>query len=76
MMRQHLLIVVRALEELNPGVERPAVSLDEDFDAVDRRVEGVRAKRAALDGRGEGVRVLRRDVHRVGDDLGCSCENM
>merc|ERR1719321_426804 len=34
-----LLVVVRALEELDPGVERPAVSPDEDLDAVDGRVE-------------------------------------
>ena len=34
-LRQDLLIVVRALEKLNPGVQRPAVSPDENFDAVD-----------------------------------------
>merc|ERR1719331_2575533 len=52
-----LLVVVRPLEELDPRVERPPVSPDEDLDAVDRRVEGVRAKRSTLDRRGEGVRV-------------------
>ena len=38
----------------------------EDLDAVDRRVEGVRAERAALHGRREGRRVGRREF-----DLGC-----
>ena len=47
-----LLVVVGALEELDPGVERPAVSLEEDLDAVDRRVERVRAEGATLDGCG------------------------
>merc|ERR1719213_1570690 len=34
-----LLVVVRALEELDSGVERAAVGLEEDLHAVDRRVE-------------------------------------
>merc|ERR1719171_1752349 len=42
----HLLVVVRALEELEPRVERPAVRVEEHLHAVDRRVEGVRAEGA------------------------------
>merc|ERR1719217_1276357 len=51
-----LLVVVGALKKLDPGVQRPAVSLDEDLDAVDRRVEGVGAERTTLDGRRHRVR--------------------
>ena len=74
MLRQHLLVVVRALEELDPRVERPAVGLDEDLDAVDRRVEGVRAEGTALHGRREGLRVGRRQSDIFGDDFGCDRE--
>ena len=68
MLRQHLLVVVRALEELDPRVERPAVSLDEDLHAVDRRVERVRAEGTALHGRREGLRVGRRQSDIFGDE--------
>merc|ERR1719171_2879508 len=64
-----LLVIVGALEELDPRIERPAVSLDEDFDAVDRRIEGVRAESPTLDGRCEGMCVLRGHVNILGDNV-------
>mmetsp|Transcript_10709 Transcript_10709/g.28583 ORF Transcript_10709/g.28583 Transcript_10709/m.28583 type:complete len:349 (-) Transcript_10709:56-1102(-) len=63
----HLLVVVRALEELDARVERAAVSLEEDLNRVDESVERVGAERATLDGRRRGDALLRRvlDVVRV-----------
>merc|ERR1719359_91383 len=65
-----LLIVVRALEELDSGVERAAVGLEEDLHAVDRRVERVGAEGAALDGRGGLHAISGGHVHNVGDHVG------
>merc|ERR1711988_704186 len=48
----HLLVVVWALEKLNAGVERAAVSLEEYLHAVNRWVERVRAEGTTLDGHG------------------------
>jgi len=55
-----LLVVVRALEQLDPGVERTAIRLQIDLSAVNRRVERVGAEGTALDGRGGGSAVGRR----------------
>mmetsp|Transcript_35154 Transcript_35154/g.92158 ORF Transcript_35154/g.92158 Transcript_35154/m.92158 type:complete len:230 (+) Transcript_35154:324-1013(+) len=65
-----LLIVVGALEQLDARVERPAVRLEEHLHAVDRRVEGVRAERTALDGHRRREALGRRAVDAVGDDVG------
>eukprot|EP00618_Florenciella_parvula_P036452 CAMPEP_0119542252 /NCGR_PEP_ID=MMETSP1344-20130328/53465_1 /TAXON_ID=236787 /ORGANISM="Florenciella parvula, Strain CCMP2471" /LENGTH=338 /DNA_ID=CAMNT_0007586433 /DNA_START=151 /DNA_END=1163 /DNA_ORIENTATION=- len=62
----HLLVVVRALEELDARVERAAVSLEEDLDRVDERVERVGAERAALNGRGGSEAIGRRVLDVVG----------
>ena len=69
-----LLVVVGALEQLDARVERPAVGLEEDLDAVDDRVERVGAERAALDGRGRGEAVGRRVVDVVGEHVGADGE--
>ena len=65
-----LLVVVRALEELDARVERPAVRAEEDLDRVDEGVERVRAERAALDGRGRFRAVGRRALDVVGEHVG------
>ena len=67
---QHLLVVVGALEELDAGVQRPAVSLDEDLDAVDGRIEGVRAESTALDGHSGSQAIVRGHVDVFGDYMG------
>eukprot|EP00967_Tisochrysis_lutea_P000920 scaffold1207_cov25-Tisochrysis_lutea.AAC.1 len=66
----HLLVVVRALEELNARVERAAVGLDEDLDRVDRWVEGVGAEGAALDNHGAVEDIGRRLVDAVCTHVG------
>ena len=71
---QHLLVVVGALKELDPGVQRPAVSLDEDLDAVDGRIEGVRAESTALDGHSGSQAIVRGQVDVFGDYIGCDRE--
>mmetsp|Transcript_10700 Transcript_10700/g.28540 ORF Transcript_10700/g.28540 Transcript_10700/m.28540 type:complete len:223 (-) Transcript_10700:56-724(-) len=62
-----LLVVVRALEELDASVERAAVGLEENLNRVHHGVERVGAERATLDGRRRGDALLRRvlDVVRV-----------
>mmetsp|Transcript_16979 Transcript_16979/g.39763 ORF Transcript_16979/g.39763 Transcript_16979/m.39763 type:complete len:349 (-) Transcript_16979:67-1113(-) len=62
----HLLVVVRALEELDACVERAAVSLEEDLNRVDESVERVGAERAALNGRGGSEAIGRRVLDVVG----------
>merc|ERR1719353_1181956 len=57
-----LLVVVRALEELDPRVERPAVSVDEHLDAVHGRVKGVGAEGSSLDRHGGRSGIRRRLV--------------
>eukprot|EP00962_Isochrysis_galbana_P055871 scaffold27688_cov108-Isochrysis_galbana.AAC.1 len=57
-----LLVVVGSLEQLDAGVERAAVGLEEDLHGVDRRLEGVGAEGAALDGAGGVEALLRRPV--------------
>mmetsp|Transcript_10707 Transcript_10707/g.28573 ORF Transcript_10707/g.28573 Transcript_10707/m.28573 type:complete len:283 (-) Transcript_10707:147-995(-) len=61
-----LLVVVRALEELDAGVKRTTVGLEEDLDRVDERVERVGAERAALNGRGGSEAIGRRVLDVVG----------
>ena len=65
-----LLVVVGALEQLDPGVERPAVSLEEDFDGVDHWVERVGTERATLDRYGRGHRLGGRVINIVGEHVG------
>merc|ERR1719213_826937 len=64
-----LLVIVRALEKLNPGVERPAVCLEENLDTIDKGVEGVRAKGPTLDRRGGGQGLGRRGVDLLSKNL-------
>mmetsp|Transcript_7770 Transcript_7770/g.22250 ORF Transcript_7770/g.22250 Transcript_7770/m.22250 type:complete len:347 (+) Transcript_7770:218-1258(+) len=66
----HLLVVVRALQQLDPRVERPPVRLEQDLDAVDGGVEGVGAEGAALDGHARVEALGRRRVDVLGDDVG------
>merc|ERR1719498_1293364 len=56
--------------QLDARVERTPVSLKEHLHRVDRRVKGVRAESAALDGGGGGEAVGGRDVHVLGNDSG------
>ena len=35
-----LLVGVRPLEDLDPGVQRPAVGLEENLDVLDKRAQG------------------------------------
>ena len=66
----HLLDVVRALEQLDARVERPACGVDEDLDAINELFAAVRADRAALAGHGRREALLRRLVDIVvGDDV-------
>ena len=74
MLKQHLLVVVRTLEELDPCVEWPSVGLDEDLDAVDGRIEGVRAESTALDGHSGSQAIVRGQVDVFGDYIGCDRE--
>merc|ERR1719321_1971493 len=64
-----LLVVVRALEELNPGVERSAVCFEENLDTIDRGIEGVRAEGPALDRRGGGQALGRGRVHVLRENV-------
>jgi len=65
-----LLVIVRALEELDARVERAAIGLEEHLHAVDHRVKGVRAEGTALDGRGRLEAVGRRHVDALGENVG------
>merc|ERR1719321_335316 len=65
----NLLVIVRALEELNPGVERPAVCFEENLDAVDRGIEGVRAEGPALDRDGRGQALGRGGVDLLSKNI-------
>eukprot|EP00967_Tisochrysis_lutea_P121660 scaffold200691_cov33-Tisochrysis_lutea.AAC.1 len=65
-----LLVVIGALKELDTRVERPAVSLEQDLDGVHRRVEGVGAEGATLDGHRGRDALVRRLVNAVGPDAG------
>jgi hypothetical protein len=44
----HLLVVVRSLKKLNPGVEGPAISRKENLDTVNTVIEWVCAQRSTL----------------------------
>ena len=65
-----VIVVVRALEQLDARVERAAVGLEQDLNRVDQGVERVRAERATLDRHGGGEAVRRGAVDVVSDDVG------
>lgn len=66
----NLLVIVRALEEFDPGVKGAAISPEEHLNAIDRRVERIGAEGTTLNGRGGSDAVLRRLVDSVCDNVG------
>lgn len=66
----NLLVVIGALEELNPGIEGTAIGPKKDLNAIDRRVERISAESTTLNSRGGSDAVLRRLIDSVCDDVG------
>jgi len=66
----HLLVVVGSLKKLNPGVERPAISREENLDTVNAWVEWECAEGSALDNCGGGQCLRRWLVDLVMDNVG------
>eukprot|EP00962_Isochrysis_galbana_P057385 scaffold29738_cov129-Isochrysis_galbana.AAC.5 len=65
-----LLVVVGTLQQLDAGVEWPAIRLEKHLHAVDGRLKRVRAERPTLDGLRSLQAVVRRRLDLIGDNIG------
>jgi hypothetical protein len=70
----YLLVVVRSLKKLNPGVERAAISREENLDTVNAWVEWECAEGSALNNRRFGYCLGRWPVDLVMDNVGSDGE--
>ena len=70
----NLLVIVGTLQELNSCVKRTSISLQENLNTVDLRVEGVGTEGSSLNGHGVGDGLGVRTVDTLGADAGSQGE--